>query len=56
MGGLSPAQTDPTRCPAEAVKAAIRVTGRMGESRLAASGHPWARPRGDERPRREAFV
>jgi hypothetical protein len=55
MGGLPPAQTDPTRCPA-AVNAAIRVTGRMGESRLAA---PVTRGRGREGmrgPRREAIV
>ena len=56
MGGLPPAQTDPTRCRVEAVDAAIRVTRENGRVEARGERSPWARPLGDERPRREAIV
>ena len=56
MEGLPPAQIDPTRCRAEAVEAAIRVTRENGRVEARGERSPWPRPRGAERPRWEAIV
>lgn len=56
MEGLPSARIEAHPLPAEAVEAAIRLARENGRAEARGERSPWVRPRGDERPRREAIV